>query len=255
MKLFGHTGSTSRIPEHSENDETDRSPSGGMLASAEKEPEEVTAGEILLVPGMDDDIKNRDVKALLERENNWKFQGHWYKCAQRSYTFFTDETKNALKLSSFVKIGEPTDDDETRAAEAFTAVDGGKGPHQEGQVCHIRLQTDGQMAKPVVKSGLSKRWLVHRSGQLHDRRHQPSSLATDHDNLRGGRGTAARFARQGDSLELAQDKAGPELEQQMVTSMMRKLAKREHSYTRAQLDSRISAVMKLVAEELTRTLT
>ena len=56
------------------------------------------------------------------------------------------ETKDDLKMPTSVKIGEPTEEDEKRAAEASTAVDNGKGPHQDGQVYHIRLPTERQMA-------------------------------------------------------------------------------------------------------------
>ena len=42
------------------------------------------------------------------------------------------ETKDDLKMPTSVKIGEPTEEDEKRAAEALTAVDNGKGPHQDG---------------------------------------------------------------------------------------------------------------------------
>ena len=79
------------------------------------------------------------------------------------------ETKDDLKMPTSVK---PTEEDEKRAAEALTAVDNGKGPHQDGQVYHIRLPTDRQMVKPMVNSGLSKWWLVCRARQLDDRRHQ-----------------------------------------------------------------------------------
>ena len=82
------------------------------------------------------------------------------------------ETKDDLKMPTSVKIGEPTEEDEKRAAEALTAVDYGKGPHQDGQVYHIRLPTDRQMVKPMVNSSLSRRWLVCRARQLDDRRHQ-----------------------------------------------------------------------------------
>ena len=82
------------------------------------------------------------------------------------------ETKDDLKMPTSVKIGEPTEENEKRAAEASTAVDNGKGPHQHGQVYHIRLPTDRQMVKPMVNSGLSKRWLVCRARQFDDRRHK-----------------------------------------------------------------------------------
>ena len=100
-------------------------------------------------------------------------------------------------MPTSVKIGESTEEDEKRAAEALTAVDNGKGPTKMDT-----STTDRQMVKPVVNSGLSKRWLVCRA-------RQPD------DSLRESRGTAARFAQQGDSLELTQGRSGPELGQQV----------------------------------------
>ena len=67
------------------------------------------------------------------------------------------ETKDDLKMPTSVKIGEPTEEDEKRAVEGLTAVDSGKGPHQDGEVHHIRLPTDRQMVKPVVNSSLRKK--------------------------------------------------------------------------------------------------
>ena len=61
------------------------------------------------------------------------------------------ETKDDLKMPTSVMIGEHTEEDEKRAAESLTAVDNGKGYHQDGQVYHIRLPTDRQMVKPTVK--------------------------------------------------------------------------------------------------------
>ena len=66
------------------------------------------------------------------------------------------ETKDDPKMPTSVKIGEPTEENEKRAADSLTAVDNGKGPHQGGQVYHMRLPTDRQMVKPMVNSGLSK---------------------------------------------------------------------------------------------------
>ena len=60
------------------------------------------------------------------------------------------ETKDDLKMPTSVKIVK-------RAAEALTAVDNGQGPHQDGQVYHIRLPTARQMVKPMANSVLSKK--------------------------------------------------------------------------------------------------
>ena len=82
------------------------------------------------------------------------------------------ETKDDLMMPTSVKIGEPAEEDEKRAAEALTAENNGKGPHQDGLFYHIRLPRDRQMVKPMVNSGLSKRWLVCRARQPDERRHQ-----------------------------------------------------------------------------------
>ena len=62
------------------------------------------------------------------------------------------ETKDDLKMPTSVKIGEPTEEDEKRAAEALTAVDNGKGPYQDGQVYHIRVPTDRHIVKPSTSA-------------------------------------------------------------------------------------------------------
>ena len=51
------------------------------------------------MPSMDEHIRNRVMKALLERGEKFrKFKNHWYKCTQCGYTFFTGDTKDDLKL-------------------------------------------------------------------------------------------------------------------------------------------------------------
>ena len=47
-------------------------------------------------------------------------------------------------MPTFVKIGDTTEKDEKCAAEALTAVDNDKRPHQDGQVSHIHLPSDGK---------------------------------------------------------------------------------------------------------------
>ena len=55
---------------------------GDMLPGADKERGDLTVGEIPFMPGMNEDIWNRVMKVLLERDEDvWKFKGHWYKCA------------------------------------------------------------------------------------------------------------------------------------------------------------------------------
>jgi hypothetical protein len=51
------------------------------------------------LPSMDEDIRNRIYKALLERgENIWKFKAHWYKC-DCGYTFFIGECGRPMEVA------------------------------------------------------------------------------------------------------------------------------------------------------------
>ena len=67
------------------------------------------------------------------------------------------ETKEDLALPTFTKIGEPTEDYKKRTAEALTAMDKDKDPTKMDRSATYVCT---EMAKPVVKSRLSKRWLV-----------------------------------------------------------------------------------------------
>ena len=70
----------------------------------------------------------------------------------------TVETKDDFKLPTFVKIGEPTEEDEKCAAEALTAVEIGKSSTKDGRVCHTSAD---RWSKIIAKSGLGKqRWSV-----------------------------------------------------------------------------------------------
>eukprot|EP00971_Amphidinium_carterae_P161955 3210650-Amphidinium_carterae.1 len=66
-----------------------------LLAALRKimlDPQDLSVNQKVFIPGMDEDIRNRVMKALLERgENIWKFKSHWYKCAQCGYSFFIGE--------------------------------------------------------------------------------------------------------------------------------------------------------------------
>eukprot|EP00928_Gymnodinium_smaydae_P026162 TRINITY_DN20620_c1_g3_i2.p1 TRINITY_DN20620_c1_g3~~TRINITY_DN20620_c1_g3_i2.p1 ORF type:complete len:2734 (+),score=683.56 TRINITY_DN20620_c1_g3_i2:907-8202(+) len=81
--------------------------------------------EKTFLPGMDEDIRNRVMKALLERgENIWKFKIHWYKCVC-GYTFFIGECGRPMEVASCPACGaaiggrdhgktqNTTEDDET----------------------------------------------------------------------------------------------------------------------------------------------
>jgi len=51
------------------------------------------------MPSMDEDIRNRVMKALLEKgENIWKFKSHWYKCSC-GYTFFIGECGRPMEVA------------------------------------------------------------------------------------------------------------------------------------------------------------
>eukprot|EP00930_Biecheleria_cincta_P035478 TRINITY_DN24399_c0_g1_i1.p1 TRINITY_DN24399_c0_g1~~TRINITY_DN24399_c0_g1_i1.p1 ORF type:complete len:4764 (+),score=1067.82 TRINITY_DN24399_c0_g1_i1:48-14339(+) len=55
------------------------------------EPSRLMAGSPPFLPSMEEDIRNRVLKALVEKgENIWKFKSHWYKCTC-GYTFFIGE--------------------------------------------------------------------------------------------------------------------------------------------------------------------
>merc|ERR1719478_106774 len=56
-------------------------------------------GQHAFLPGMDEDIRNRVMKALLERgENIWKFKSHWYKCTC-GYNFFIGECGRPMEVA------------------------------------------------------------------------------------------------------------------------------------------------------------
>jgi len=64
------------------------------------EPHELCERDKYFIPGMDEDIRNRVMKALLERgENIWKFKSHWYKCSC-GYTFFIGECGRPMEVAS-----------------------------------------------------------------------------------------------------------------------------------------------------------
>eukprot|EP00416_Gambierdiscus_australes_P022298 CAMPEP_0171071764 /NCGR_PEP_ID=MMETSP0766_2-20121228/10492_1 /TAXON_ID=439317 /ORGANISM="Gambierdiscus australes, Strain CAWD 149" /LENGTH=896 /DNA_ID=CAMNT_0011528315 /DNA_START=23 /DNA_END=2713 /DNA_ORIENTATION=- len=79
------------------------SPSTSLLAALRKimlKPVELTDGAPAFLPGMDEDIRNRVMKALLERgENIWKFKSHWYKCSC-GYTFFIGECGRPMEVTA-----------------------------------------------------------------------------------------------------------------------------------------------------------
>jgi len=107
--------------------------SGSLLASLRKimlEPDELMDGAPSFVPGMDEDIRNRVMKALLERgENIWKFKSHWYKCSC-GYTFFIGECGRPMEQTQcpgcalqiggrdHTKTASTTEDDETDRSPA-----------------------------------------------------------------------------------------------------------------------------------------
>ena len=67
------------------------------------------------------------------------------------------ETKDDLMLPTFVKIGEPAEKDKKHTAEALTAVNNGK---DSTEVDRSAVYACRQLAKPMVKSGLSKTRLL-----------------------------------------------------------------------------------------------
>merc|ERR1719215_482943 len=59
----------------------------------------------VFLPGMDEDIRNRVMKALLERgENIWKFKTHWWKCTC-GFKFFIGECGRPMEETSCPSCG------------------------------------------------------------------------------------------------------------------------------------------------------
>jgi hypothetical protein len=69
-------------------------PPTSLLAYLRKlmlDPKSLSDLRTLFLPGMDEDMRNRVMKALLEHgENIWRFKSHWYKCVC-GYSFFVGE--------------------------------------------------------------------------------------------------------------------------------------------------------------------
>eukprot|EP00931_Biecheleriopsis_adriatica_P017997 TRINITY_DN1271_c1_g1_i1.p1 TRINITY_DN1271_c1_g1~~TRINITY_DN1271_c1_g1_i1.p1 ORF type:complete len:4782 (+),score=1057.93 TRINITY_DN1271_c1_g1_i1:65-14410(+) len=74
-------------------------------------------GSPAFLPAMDEDIRNRVLKALVERgENIWKFKSHWYKCTC-GYSFFIGECGRPMEVSKCPACGAGiggTDHNKTR---------------------------------------------------------------------------------------------------------------------------------------------
>ena len=79
------------------------SPPGSLLAALRVlmlEAPSPTDGAPCFLPSMDEDIRNRVLKALLERgETIWKFKSHWWKC-RCGYTFFIGECGRPMEVTS-----------------------------------------------------------------------------------------------------------------------------------------------------------
>jgi hypothetical protein len=61
----------------------------------------------LFLPSMDEDIRNRVMKALLERgENIWKFKSHWYSCVC-GYSFFIGECGRPMEVATCPQCSKP----------------------------------------------------------------------------------------------------------------------------------------------------
>jgi len=83
-------------------------PKASVLSALRKimlEPEDLMYGENTYLPGMDEDIRNRVMKALLERgESIWKFKTHWYKCSC-GYNFFIGECGRPMEMTQCPQCG------------------------------------------------------------------------------------------------------------------------------------------------------
>jgi len=86
-------------------------PSNTLLAALRPlmlEPADLVKGEPIFLPGMDEDIRNRVLKALLERgENVWKFKSHWYKCTVCGYNFFIGECGRPMETAKCPECQKP----------------------------------------------------------------------------------------------------------------------------------------------------
>ncbi|CAK0799979.1 unnamed protein product [Prorocentrum cordatum] len=61
----------------------------------------------MFLPSMDEDIRNRVMKALLERgENIWKFKSHWYSCVC-GYSFFIGECGRPMEVATCPQCAKP----------------------------------------------------------------------------------------------------------------------------------------------------
>jgi len=142
-------------------------PKTSVLATLRKimlEPESLMYGEDRYLPGMDEDIRNRVLKALLERgENIWKFKTHWYKCSC-GYTFFIGECGRPMEVTACpqcqTQIGG-RDHNATQATEADDDKDrspqGYMLPGAEKDEKHISFR------EVASSSGRAVRLLLHAS--------------------------------------------------------------------------------------------
>ena len=71
------------------------------------EPEALTKDTLPFLPAMDEDIRSRVLKALVERgENIWKFKSHWWKCSC-GFTFFIGECGRPMEVAKCPGCGLP----------------------------------------------------------------------------------------------------------------------------------------------------
>ena len=69
------------------------------LRSMMLEPESMMRDSLTYLPAMDEDIRSRVLKALVERgENIWKFKSHWWKCSC-GFTFFIGECGRPMEVA------------------------------------------------------------------------------------------------------------------------------------------------------------
>jgi hypothetical protein len=84
-------------------------PNASLLSALREimlDPKNLTKNGPIFLPSMDEDIRNRVMKALLERgENIWKFKSHWYKCSC-GYTFFIGECGRPMETAACPACGK-----------------------------------------------------------------------------------------------------------------------------------------------------
>lgn len=159
-------------------------PANSLLSSLNRlmlKPQEFASGEPVFMPGMDEDIRNRVMKALMERgENIWKFKSHWYKCTVCGYNFFIGECGRPMEVSKcpecqnniggrdHQKTAQTTEDDESDRSPAGYCL-----PPAEKDEKHVTFREIPTSSARLI------RLLLHGALFCGHAAHLPSNGATE----------------------------------------------------------------------------